>query len=109
MVEWLMDGLSGIGRWLIGLLIVGAVCLVAYPVSRIGWHLRVFAQLKHRRYRGEQLRTSARYAVSGIVLTIALGAVLAFVGPLHWWVSYAIGVALLIALGCFGYKLVPDG
>jgi ABC-type Fe3+ transport system permease subunit len=90
------------------LLVTAVVCLVAYPVIRIGWHLRTSIRLKRRGYRGEQLRKSVRYSVVGAVLAVAAGVVLGIAGPEGWWVRYAVISTILVLLGCFGYALIPE-
>jgi len=101
MFHWLAE-------WGTELLVAAVVCVVAYPVTRIGWHLRTSIRLKRRGYRGEQLSKSTRYAVVGIVLAVALGVLLRVAGPEGWWAIYALILAVLVFLGCFGYALVPE-
>jgi hypothetical protein len=104
-----MEQLNAVGGWVLGLIIAAVLCLLAYPVIRIGWHARTFIRLRRQGYRGAQLKKSLRYAVIGLILVVTLGAVLGFAAPDRWSISYGLAIAFLISLGGFGYKLVPDG
>jgi len=108
MWHWILEQLSEIGHSALEFIGVALVCVVAYPITRIGSHARAAITLRLHHYTGAQLTRSARYAVVGTLFLIVTTIVLKSTVPGFWWLGFAALSTLLVGLGCFGLALVPE-
>lgn len=99
--------MDSIGGWVIGLLIAGAICLVALPMGLVGGQLRRAFEYGRRGYWSSG---GGRSLIVGILGLLVIGVVVFLAFGSHILIGFGLGVLALVALtlGWFGRFLVPE-
>lgn len=99
--------MDSIGGWVIGLLIAGAICLVALPMGLVGGQLRRAFEYGRRGYWSSG---GGRSLIVGMLGLLVIGVVVFLALGSHILIGMGLGVLALIALslGWFGRFLVPE-
>jgi hypothetical protein len=108
MIDWLLRQLHSLGEWAVELAFAIVVCLVAYPVIRIGSNLRLAIRLGRLGHDGVPRRSALRYAALGSFIAIVVGGVIFEEVDTSLAAGYFLLFAILVLLGWFGFILVPE-
>lgn len=100
--------IASVGGWVIGLLVAGVLCAIAFPMSLAGSQLRAAFEYSRKGYWIGHGRKSLLIGMTGVVVIIGIAFAIHRLGDISLVLAFDGVAALALVVGWFGQFLVPE-